>query len=138
MPSPHPRVGLVVDEAMDRTLTRLAERRPDDAARAGVARWAIFNGAIFEAFLEQLARADLDNAAPVDTRTAILRAIDTLDLPEDVLDGVRAQLDHAILLQEQADRRRRQLALLDAGERWSGTTAQDVVDDIETADDPFA
>jgi hypothetical protein len=137
MPSPHPRVGLVIDEAMDRTLTRLAARRSRDAARAGVARWAIFEGAIFEAYLEQLALADV-HGTPVDARAALEAAITTLDVPQDVLDEVRAQLDHASLVQERAERRRRQLALLDAGEVASGPTAQDVIEDIETADDPFA
>jgi hypothetical protein len=137
MPSPHPRVGLVVDEALDRTLARLAERRPQDAARAGVARWAIFEGAIFEAYLEQLALADVRGTAPTDPRATLEAAIATLDLPQDVLDGVRVQLDHASLVQERAERRRRQLALLHAGTP-PGPTAQDVIDSIESADDPFA
>ncbi|WP_155891960.1 hypothetical protein [Conexibacter woesei] len=143
MPSPHPRVGLVVDEAMDRTLTRLAGRRPGDVARAGVARWAIFEGEIFEAVLEQMARAELHgDATPADPRAtfevAIRQAIDTLDLPQDVVDRVRAQLDHASVVQHRALRRRRQLALLDTTRPSPGLTAQDVVDDIETADDPLA
>jgi hypothetical protein len=143
MPSPHPRVGLVVDEAMDRTLTQLAGRRPGDAARAGVARWAVFEGAIFEAVLEQMARAELHlDVTSADPRAtfaaAIENAIDTLDLPQDVADRVRAQLDHASIAQHRALRRRRQLALLDTAPPSPSLTAQDVVDDIETADDPLA
>lgn len=122
---------------MDRTLTRLAERRPADPARAGVARWAIFEGAIFEAFLERLAGAELHGSAPVDPRIVLQDALDELDLPQDVRDGVRAQLDRASLVHERAERRRRQLALLHA-DVPPGPTAQDIVDDIELTDDPFA
>jgi hypothetical protein len=137
MPSPHSRVGLVVDEPMERTLTWLASQRPEDPARASVARRAVFEGAALEAMLRELT---LDSALALDAPrvvAAFRRAIEGLDLPEDVLAAVRSQLDHAGTVQTRELRRARQRALL-SQDSSDGPTAQDIVDSIETLDDPFA
>lgn len=129
MPSPHSRVGLVVDEPMERTLAWLASRRPEDPARASVARRAVFEGAVFEAVLTAPETQELADA--------IRRALDGLDLPEDVLAAVRSQLDQAGTARERELRRARQRALLLDDGPADGATAQDIVDSIEALDDPF-
>jgi hypothetical protein len=138
MPSPHSRVGLVVDEPMERTLAWLASRRPEDPARASVARRAVFEGAALEAILRELT---VDSALAFEAPkvvAAFLRAIEQLDLPEEVLTAVRSQLDHVGTVQTRELRRARQRALLLDGAPADGPTAQDIVDSIETLDDPFA
>jgi hypothetical protein len=138
MPSPHTRVGLVVDEPMERTLTWLASRRPEDPARASVARRAVFEGAALEAILRELTvNSTLALEAP-NVIAAFLRVIEGLDLPEEVLVAVRSQLDHAGTAQERELRRARQRALLLDETQADGPTAQDIVDSIEVLDDPFA
>ncbi|HET6508212.1 MAG TPA: hypothetical protein VFG42_15580 [Baekduia sp.] len=138
MPSPHSRVGLVVDEPMERTLDWLASRRPEDPARASVARRAVFEGAVLEAMLRELT---VDGALALEAPrvvAAFLRVIDGLDLPADVLAAVRSQLDNAGAAQQRELRRARQRALLLSGAPADGPTAQDIIDSIETLDDPFA
>jgi hypothetical protein len=137
MPSPYSRVGLVVDEPMERTLAWLASQRPEDPARASVARRAVFEGAAFEAILRELT---VDSALALEAPNVIaafLRVIEGLDLPEEVLFAVRSQLDRAGTTQERELRRARQRALL-AETPADGPTAQDIVDSIEALDDPFA
>jgi hypothetical protein len=138
MPSPHSRVGLVVDEPMERTLAWLASQRPEDPARASVARRAVFEGAALEAMLRELTvDAALTLEAPK-VVAAFLRAIEGLDLPDEVLAAIRSQLEHAGTIQGRELRRARQRTLLLDEAPADGPTAQDVVDSIEILDDPFA
>jgi hypothetical protein len=97
----------------------------------------VFEGAALEAILHELT---VDPALALEAPkvvAAFRRAIEGLDLPEDVLAAVRSQLDHAGTVQSRELRRARQRALL-SNTPSDGPTAQEVVDRIEALDDPFA
>jgi hypothetical protein len=114
MPSPHRRVGLVLDEAVEAALLSLIA----NAAATGEAplvRRAVLEGTAFEALL----RAVRDDGPGCGPALAALRAMrlalaEIDELPPAVRSLVLEQIDRVDRTTERDLRRRRQLALLDS------------------------
>ncbi|MEZ5122019.1 MAG: hypothetical protein R2736_10665 [Solirubrobacterales bacterium] len=112
MPSPHKRMGLVLDEPMRDALDTVRSRVPAPSQSA-LARLAVFEGAALNAVLDAASSAGDRDA--IDAMRALRRVLSDLEtLPVAVKADVLVEIDRAIADSGVTDRRRRQLALLRA------------------------
>jgi hypothetical protein len=133
MPSPHRRIGLVVDEPVDDVLDLFRERTQERLPEARIARMAVVEGALVEATMK-LARSsdarDRDRAAHL--VAGLEEIVPDLPLPGLLKDELLASLREARSRPSRAERRRRQLALVRSAERRpTGQTAQDLADTFD-------
>ncbi|HEY6757983.1 MAG TPA: hypothetical protein VI318_00775 [Baekduia sp.] len=133
MPSPHRRVGLVVDDLVGGILDLFRERAEPAVPAAKIARRAVVKGALVEATLK-VARSD----APQRERAAELVAglaalVPGLPLPGLVKDELLESLSRSDTAPSRAERRRRQLALVrSAGKPEDDSqTAQDLAETFD-------
>lgn len=128
MPSPHPRIGLVVDQEMSEALAAFEGSLDEELPRAGLVRRAIFDGVAFQAIVRRISAAE-----PLGDLRSLM---ETAQLPEAVRSAVLRELDHATVEDAKRERRRRLLELLRTPDPY-GLTALHVSDTIDAFDDPL-
>lgn len=130
MPSPHPRVGVVLDDPMSEALSAFRQSLGEDLPQAGLARRAIFEGIALEAIVQEARTRDAADRFLSDLRERLDRA----GLPPAVHAEIVRRLDRVDAESARRDRRRRQMELLSEPDP-SGLTALHVTDTIDALDD---
>lgn len=114
VPSPHHRVGLLLDEDMSSALAVVREHVGPSVSQAGLARKAVFEGVALEAVL----REATTRSAGQETALRLLRdmraLLEILTLPRLVKAGVIEELDRVSHDTDVQQRRLRQRALLNS------------------------
>lgn len=129
MPSPHRRIGLVVDQPLEDALTLLKSRRPAGAT-ATIAREAVLDAAALEALQALAAGGDAAGRRAVLVLRDLRDALDSVDVPDAVSAHLAEALDAAITEAEDEGRRDLQLQLLEAPNPH-GAAALDLVDEFD-------
>ncbi len=132
MPSPHRRIGLVVDEPVASILRLFRERAESTLPEARVARLAVVEGALIEA-LVKVAASDAQERERAAELVAQVRAlVPDLPLTGQIKDELLESLDRSRTRPSMTERRQRQFALLRNAARPSGgQTAQDLADTFD-------
>lgn len=132
MPSPHRRIGLIVDEDMESAL-EIFRHTAGAAPEATLARSAVLEGVMVEALMTAA-----EGASGHQERAAILvrelrELLPALRLPAVVHDNLAGRLDRAIETRTGEERRRRQLELI-GSPNPSGRAALDYADSFDADD----
>jgi hypothetical protein len=133
MPSPHRRVGLVVDEEMSEALSALREQADEDLPQAGLARRAVFEGVALAAIVHEARSASGHREAARRLLHDMRALLESVRLPAAVRVGVLEEIDRVGADEARQERRRRQRALLRAPDPH-GLTALHVSDTLDAFD----
>ena len=88
MPSPHPRIGLVVDEQMSEALRVLREPTDEDLPQAGLARRAVFGGVALGAIVHEARSASGHRDAALRLLHDLRALLQSVRLPSAVRTGL--------------------------------------------------
>lgn len=135
MPSPHPRIGLVVDQDMETALAAFRDPAGPRAADASLARRAVFAGAA----VQTLANAAEDESAPYEAKArAALRELrdllPQLALPEGVAAALLDVIQPVVDRRAGEERRQRQLQLIAAPDSDADRAALDYAESFDALD----
>ena len=114
MPSPHRRIGLVVDDDMGSALAVLREQHGAAPPETVLARNAMFGGVALEAVLREATSTSPSRDAARELLSELRRLLDIVVLPAPVRGNVVESIEQVARDSGLADRRRRQLALLES------------------------
>jgi hypothetical protein len=132
MPSPHRRIGLVVDEPVDRALDLIRERAKEGVPEATAARQAVLEGALVEALLKLAMSDHADREQAADLIARVRELVPSLPLTAQIRLELLESLAPAQSRPSLAERRRRQLELLARPEvSEDAQTAQDLAETFD-------
>jgi hypothetical protein len=132
MPSPHRRIGLVVDEPVDGILGLFREGMESVTPEAKLARMAVLEGALVEALVKAAGSDRPERERAAELVALAKELVPDLPLSGQVKDELLVALSRAAARPAPSERRRRQLALLRAAGRPSdGQTAQDLAETFD-------
>jgi hypothetical protein len=133
MPSPHRRVGLVVDDLVGGILDRFRERADPALPEAKIARMAVVAGALVEATLKVAQSDTPDRERAAELVAGLTALVPDLPLPGLVKDELLELLNRSDTGPSRAERRRRQLALLPGVKKPEddSQTAQDLAETFD-------
>ncbi|HWT92294.1 MAG TPA: hypothetical protein VN238_04810 [Solirubrobacteraceae bacterium] len=133
MPSPHTRIGLVVDEDVSAALSVMREQAGDDVPQAGLARRAVFDGAALAAVIREARGASARRDAAQRLLQDLRALLEGVPLPDAVLANVLEEIDRAGTDEERQERRRRQRTLLRSSDPHGLTALRisDAIDDLD-------
>ena len=132
MPSPHRRIGLIVDEPVDSALDLIRERAKGAVPEARAARQAVLEGALVEALLKLAMSDDAEHEEAAKLIARVRELVPTLPLSRQVRLELVESLAPAPSRPSLAERRRRQLELLAKPEvSEDAQTAQDLADTFD-------
>ncbi|RYG67809.1 hypothetical protein EON77_16115 [bacterium] len=112
MPSPHRRVGLVIDDELSSAFGALREQRGSDLPEAALARGALIDGTVFGAVLREAGSQSASREAAQEIVRNLRTLMESLALPPFVKTTVIAEIDQVRHEVGVAERRLRQRALL--------------------------
>lgn len=113
MPSPHRRIGLVIDEDMDSALDIFRDAsRAEPAPEASLARRAVFEGTLIEALMKVATHASGGQERAAALLHELREMLPTLRLPEAVTADLEEALGRVTEGQAIEERKRRQIASL--------------------------
>jgi hypothetical protein len=133
MPSPHRRIGLVVDEDIESAL-RVFRQASDSAPEASLVRSAVLEGAMIEALVAAAAEpGDRDQERAAAVVGELRELLPALGLPAVVGSNIAGRLDRAVETRTGEERRRRQLELI-SSPNTHGRAALDHADSFDADD----
>jgi hypothetical protein len=133
MPSPHPRIGLVLDAGLRDALDVLRRRGELSQPQAALARRAVFEGALLEAILLEACSDSPTGAAALAVLREIREIVGQLSMPRSVADAVIDEIDRVTDRARARERRARQLALVESPNPH-GRAALEVAERIDALD----
>jgi hypothetical protein len=133
MPTPHRRIGLVLDEGMSSAFDMLREQAGPALPEAGLARKAVYDGVALSAVLHAATTRTSSQEAARQLLRDMRALLRTMSLPMDVRTAVLEEIDRASADAGVQERRRRQLALLESPNPY-GRATLDVTDSIDALD----
>lgn len=131
MPTNHRRIGLVVDEPVDRVMDLYRDQAKPALRDAAIARHLVLSGSLVEAMVK-LAHGDTtehERAAEIVARLKEL--VPDLQLPNEVKTQLLETLSRTSERRSLAERRSRQFALIRGAGRPDGQTAQDLAETFD-------
>jgi len=132
VPSPHRRIGLVVDEPVDSVLHLFREDAEPALPEARIARLAILEGALVEVLVKVANGNGNDRERAAELVAQIREMLPSLPLTGRIKDELLDSLRRADAGPSLPERRRRQLELLrTASAPSSGQTAQDLAESFD-------
>jgi len=132
VPSPHRRIGLVVDEPVDSILRLFRDGAEPALPEARIARLAILEGALVEALLKVATGEGNDRGRAAELVGQVRDMLPSLPLSGQIKDELLDVLRRAEARPSLPERRRRQLELLRRSSAPSGgQTAQDLADTFD-------
>jgi hypothetical protein len=111
MPSPHRRIGLVVDEDIESAL-RIFRQASETAPEASLVRRAVLEGSLIEALMTAAKRGDGDQERAAVLVGELRELLPALGLPAVVHANLADRLDRAVETRMGEKRRHRQLDLI--------------------------
>ncbi|MEJ7817613.1 MAG: hypothetical protein WKF49_02965 [Thermoleophilaceae bacterium] len=132
MPSPHRRIGLVVDEGVESALT-IFRQASETAPDASLVRTAVLEGALIEALMTAAQRGDGDQEQAAVLVKRLRDLLPALGLPAVVRANLAGRLDRAVDTRTSEQRRHRQLELIGSPNPY-GTAALDYADSFDADD----
>lgn len=133
MPSPHARIGLVVDDDLSAALGVVREQADGEVPQAGLARRAVFDGAALAAIMREARTPSAHRDAALRLLQDLRELLEGVELPPAIRATVVREIEAAGADALVRERRRRQRALLRAPDRH-GATALHVSDTIDALD----
>jgi hypothetical protein len=129
VPSPHRRVGVIVDEPVDSVLHLFRETVEPTVSESRIARMAVLDGAMFAAIIKLASGHGAQRERAADLVTRMKAMLPALPLDRQVKNELLESLERVDPRPSLAERRRRQLALLsDVKQPELGQTAQDIAE----------
>jgi len=132
VPSPHRRVGLIVDESVDSVLHLFREAAPSTLPEARIVRRAVVEGGLIEALVNLAASPGAQREQAARIVAQVRELVPSLRLNGQIKEELLEALSRAEARPPVAERRRRQLALIrEAADPGDRQTAQDLADTFD-------